>query len=308
MFWWRICVAVLELANVDAPYGTHNGGSQPSVLAYLIMMVPSAGLSVFGWMLVSKTRGAAVTTAIVGTIGLLILNLFHPGPWAWEPSWRVWYFVPMVLSIALLACWLIARSRPGLAYVLLVVPVAANVVLYILSVMHGGPVEGRWISEFGGWGWTDSWRGLGAWGYLITDAVIVAIKIIVMVTIPAWIASKFPVKERAPRPQPVVQASPTYVPMVTADGQSVMVPVAAPTGSADGRTNTMAIVAFVCSFVVSIVAIILGHVALAQIKRTGEDGRGFAVAALVLGYIGLVGGLAVAIYYILLWSRLLAAF
>ncbi len=31
--------------------------------------------------------------------------------------------------------------------------------------------------------------------------------------------------------------------------------------------------------------IVFGHIALAQIRRTGESGRGFAVAGLVIGYI-----------------------
>ncbi|MEV8212590.1 DUF4190 domain-containing protein [Leifsonia sp. NPDC077715] len=52
------------------------------------------------------------------------------------------------------------------------------------------------------------------------------------------------------------------------------------------RTNTLAIVSFVAAFVMSLAAVICGHIALAQIKRTGEGGRGFAIAGLVIGYIG----------------------
>jgi hypothetical protein len=37
----------------------------------------------------------------------------------------------------------------------------------------------------------------------------------------------------------------------------------------------------------SILAVIFGHVALRQIRRTGQRGRGMAIAGLVLGYIGL---------------------
>lgn len=37
----------------------------------------------------------------------------------------------------------------------------------------------------------------------------------------------------------------------------------------------------------SIVAVICGHVALAQIRRTGEQGRGIALAGLIIGYVGL---------------------
>lgn len=35
-----------------------------------------------------------------------------------------------------------------------------------------------------------------------------------------------------------------------------------------------------------LLAVIFGHVALSQIKHSGEDGRGLAIAGLVIGYIG----------------------
>lgn len=50
-------------------------------------------------------------------------------------------------------------------------------------------------------------------------------------------------------------------------------------------TNTLAIVALVLSFIVSLGGIICGHIALGQIKRTGEGGRGLAIAALIIGYV-----------------------
>jgi hypothetical protein len=58
----------------------------------------------------------------------------------------------------------------------------------------------------------------------------------------------------------------------------------------------MAIVSFVfgiasyvvCPVVGAIIAVITGHMARGQIRRTGESGNGFAIAGLVLGYIHLV--------------------
>jgi hypothetical protein len=38
----------------------------------------------------------------------------------------------------------------------------------------------------------------------------------------------------------------------------------------------------------SIVAVVLGHISLGQIKRTGEEGRGMAIAGLVLSYFGII--------------------
>jgi hypothetical protein len=37
----------------------------------------------------------------------------------------------------------------------------------------------------------------------------------------------------------------------------------------------------------SILAVIFGHIALSQIRHTGQGGRGLAIAGLVLGYVGL---------------------
>jgi hypothetical protein len=54
------------------------------------------------------------------------------------------------------------------------------------------------------------------------------------------------------------------------------------------RTNGFAIGALVCGIVPffgGIPAIILGHVARGQIRRTGERGDGMAIAGLVLGYL-----------------------
>jgi hypothetical protein len=50
-------------------------------------------------------------------------------------------------------------------------------------------------------------------------------------------------------------------------------------------TNTMAILALVFAFVFAPAAIIMGHVAKKQIRRTGEQGEGLATAGLWLGYI-----------------------
>lgn len=49
--------------------------------------------------------------------------------------------------------------------------------------------------------------------------------------------------------------------------------------------NALAIVAFVSSFFVGLVGIICGHIALSQIKRTGERGHGFALAGTIIGYV-----------------------
>jgi peptidyl-prolyl cis-trans isomerase B (cyclophilin B) len=51
------------------------------------------------------------------------------------------------------------------------------------------------------------------------------------------------------------------------------------------ETNVLAVVALVGALCLPPVGIVAGHIALAQIKRTGADGRGLAIAGLVLGYV-----------------------
>ena len=61
-------------------------------------------------------------------------------------------------------------------------------------------------------------------------------------------------------------------------------------GVASPGTNGMAIASLVCSLATFVVCvtfipgIICGHIAMSQIKRTGEQGKGMAVAGLVIGY------------------------
>ncbi|MCI4659551.1 DUF4190 domain-containing protein [Cryobacterium zhongshanensis] len=84
-----------------------------------------------------------------------------------------------------------------------------------------------------------------------------------------------------------------------ADPSHVQGTASAPEPESDrgGQRNTLALVAFIGSFFVSLVGIVCGHIALKQIKRTGQDGRGFALAGVIIGYVGFVSG-AIAIVMI----------
>lgn len=73
---------------------------------------------------------------------------------------------------------------------------------------------------------------------------------------------------------------------------------AQPYGAAQPGWNTMSIVAFIATFFISILGIILGFVALSQIKRTGEQGRGLALAAIIIGFIALALGIIFSIIII----------
>jgi hypothetical protein len=63
------------------------------------------------------------------------------------------------------------------------------------------------------------------------------------------------------------------------------------------QTNSWAIAALVCAIVgffafpAEILAIIFGHIARGQIRRTGEGGAGMALAGLIIGYVTLLLGI-----------------
>ena len=50
-------------------------------------------------------------------------------------------------------------------------------------------------------------------------------------------------------------------------------------------TNSLAIVSLVCAFLFAPLGIIFGHISLSQIRKTGEEGRGLAIAGLVISYL-----------------------
>jgi Domain of unknown function (DUF4190) len=65
------------------------------------------------------------------------------------------------------------------------------------------------------------------------------------------------------------------------------------------KWNVLSIVSFVTSLLgVSLVGIVLGHIGLSQIKRTGEQGRVFAIIGLVLGYLGILAGIVLLVIFI----------
>ena len=49
-------------------------------------------------------------------------------------------------------------------------------------------------------------------------------------------------------------------------------------------TNAFAVVSVILAFVQPIAGIVFGHIALSQIKRNGDSGRGLALTGLILGY------------------------
>lgn len=108
-------------------------------------------------------------------------------------------------------------------------------------------------------------------------------------------------------PPPVAPAAPDAQPAYPAYGQP-------PAGQYGPPTNTLSIVAMVLSLagiitgITAVVGAILGHVALGQIKRTGENGRQFALTAIIAGWIITGLGVLLVIGLIIFYVVLFAAF
>jgi hypothetical protein len=56
------------------------------------------------------------------------------------------------------------------------------------------------------------------------------------------------------------------------------------------KTNVLSIISLVTGIIgLAIVPVILGHISLSQIKKTGEQGRVMAIIGLILGYLAILG-------------------
>jgi large-conductance mechanosensitive channel len=69
------------------------------------------------------------------------------------------------------------------------------------------------------------------------------------------------------------------------------------------KTNTLAIVSLVVAIFVPLVGAILGHVAMGQIKKTGEQGRGIALAGVIIGWVFTALVIVSAVFAFVVWSQ-----
>ncbi|WP_255572765.1 DUF4190 domain-containing protein [Leucobacter tenebrionis] len=72
-------------------------------------------------------------------------------------------------------------------------------------------------------------------------------------------------------------------------------------------TNVLAIVSMIASIVgfftfaiFAVAGVIMGHISLNQIKRTGENGRGMAIAGLIVGYAAIGFWVLILLFYVLI--------
>ncbi len=76
-------------------------------------------------------------------------------------------------------------------------------------------------------------------------------------------------------------------------------PYAAPAAPVGAKWNVLSIVSLATSIIgLGLVGVITGHIALSQIKKTGEQGNVLAIIGLILGYLGIIAGIIIGIIYI----------
>ena len=110
---------------------------------------------------------------------------------------------------------------------------------------------------------------------------------------PQYPAAQYPPQQFSPAGYPAGMPSPqvAFVPVMAGPRTNGL-------ATASMVTGILAIVGFWIPYVdlvLAILAVVFGHVALNQIKRTGFAGKGMATAGLVLGYIFFAIGILIII-------------
>ena len=110
--------------------------------------------------------------------------------------------------------------------------------------------------------------------------------------------------DQVPTPEPV----PT-TPVTPAAPAPAAPAYAAPAATAPW--NVLAIISLIVSIVgfgtLSLVAVILGHLGLSQIKRTPQQGRPLALAGTIIGYVGILATIVFVIFWVLLFAAAAAS-
>ena len=118
-----------------------------------------------------------------------------------------------------------------------------------------------------------------------------------------------PQSAQPPTPQPPPPPPPGYAPPPAGYGYApppgfpppaYQPPAYPPPGPAKAKSNGMALTSMILGIlgitvglcllffpVMPILAVVFGHISLSQMRKSGAPGRGFAIAGLVTGYIGI---------------------
>lgn len=261
---------LLALALDVAPYA--------ATLVVALVVAPSPG----------RKTGAAVLAAFGAFVAVF-------GESRLMPLLAVGAIVFLLVShVALFVAWALARPIRGLGYLALI-PLPVLLIgerLIVIDAFDRAYSSGSDLM-------------VGVWSFVFP--VVVYPAILIGTAVLSIALSRVSERRNASRPPLVHPAPGGYAhPFGAVGARPDGFPVATPYGGVGyggapqagyaypARTNTMAVLSLVFAFVFSPLAIVFGHVGLSQLRLTGEQGRGLAIAGLVLGYIS-VGAAAIAI-------------
>lgn len=221
----------------------------------------------------ARSRGTSLAYVVLGILAVVVVLGYFATPEIlryFNGDWTtmIGYAVVVAAAIAAgLVFWMAARSRVGRMPTTLI-----GTALVVLAALAPLPVS-----------WIDWWEQPGR--SILHGAVITTM--VAGILGGCLLVSALPNRPRRP-----IRAAP----------QHGFTPG---TGHAPApRTNPLAIVALVFGVMGGVLAIPLGHVARAQIRRTGEAGDGLAIAGLILGYIALVVWAVLITTFVVLWGLL----
>ena len=101
-------------------------------------------------------------------------------------------------------------------------------------------------------------------------------------------------------PPPAPQSAPNPYAAPAAPNSYASAPTPYTSLAVGPKINTLSIVALVLSILwISLPAVICGHIAMSQIKTRREGGNGLAIASLIIGYVGILLGVLVAVILVL---------
>ena len=266
--------------------------------------------------------------AVLIVVGALIIPTRHGRRWLAVGVLLVvhlWYVLveyfafetlaPVLFAVLVVLAWLILRDRSGPAYAI-GLPVAAVAAFVLDWLLRNAP-----LPEVG---------RVHGWVYLVGAPVLAVVGAAWLVrALEPRFGARRDVARTSAQAQRAQAGASSEAAVIAAEAEAIAAQVrtmaalqeawdkehpgqpmpaiaiapqaAAPTGPGN---NVLAVLALVFGLMGGgAVAIVLGHMARAQIRRTGESGDGMAIAGLVLGYIGL----AVLVAYLVLVAGVLAS-
>jgi hypothetical protein len=284
-------------SSYDNSFDYEAANAQFNVASFLLGSIPWILIVAAVIVLPARPQATFVAAMIAGAPILLHLLALGASLVQWWGVSIVVSYVGLLAPAAAIGAWLVARMRPRAAFALLPIPVVLSFLFdYVLGGFYGYDYYG-----YGG-------------GSISGITVIVAILRIGVLVGVAWLARSiaanranaptaeeraeaFEAQQHAARVEYVRQWEAAYAgahggekpppgtipPMNSAASNPYGSPMGVPQ---TGATNTMAILALVFGIGGGWLGILFGHMALSQIRRTGEQGRGLALAGLICGYIG----------------------